>query len=263
MATPDPPWTAHRRRARALGERYPHATQVLGVYLALVDAWDDAWRECREERPAPAGLAAWAASRVVPRVVKATEASGPEPLVVGCREVSDPERPLAAWLAGEEQPPVERYLARASLYPALVALDEAAGDACRDVQVAPGLDPRDAASQGGRRCPRCGGPPQLTWRDASGEALVSARRRLLCARCGHGWAFSASACPSCGETAGAKRTVYGETHEGTVIGPSSEAPSTVEFPHLRVDACATCERAWRESSGGVDSRVQSADPRPA
>ena len=123
MVASDPPWTAHRRRAEALRERYPHAAQPLTLYLALLDVWEDGWRLARADGPQPDRLAAWAAEKVGPGVVKATEAAGPEALAVATREVDavSVEAVLAAWLAGEDQPPVDRYLARACLYPALVA----------------------------------------------------------------------------------------------------------------------------------------------
>jgi hypothetical protein len=46
MAAPDAgrtqsPWAAHRRRAEVLRERQPFAAEVLAVYLALLDVWED------------------------------------------------------------------------------------------------------------------------------------------------------------------------------------------------------------------------------
>jgi hypothetical protein len=249
MVATDPPWAAHRRRAESLRERYPHAAQPLTLYLALLDAWEDGWRLARSEKPDPEGLAAWAAERIGPAVVKATEVAGPETLTAATRAVADALEPvLAAWLAGQDQPPVERYLARACLYPALVALEADAGLACR--RAAPGDE---------RHCPRCGGPPQLSWRDASGEALVSARRQLQCARCGHDWAYSSSACPACGETAGSKRTVYGEQRGGPVVASNSAEPEPAGadsvLPHLRIEACATCSTYLIDVDRGREPRA--------
>ena len=85
MASPDAggahsPWAAHRRRAEVLRERHPFAAEVLTVYLALLDVWEDGWDVAREDRPEPRHLVRWSAERMAPRVVKATEAVGPEPL---------------------------------------------------------------------------------------------------------------------------------------------------------------------------------------
>jgi hypothetical protein len=210
------PWAAHRRRAAELSARYPHATELLTVYVGLVDVWDEAWRLATEERPAPSSLVEWAADRVVPAVVKAAEATAPEPLATGVRELLDTgavEAPLHAWLAGDGLGPVERYLARACLTPVVVALGWS-GEAHDD-----------------RHCPRCGGPPQVSVRGAGDEPLKTGRRSLSCARCAHSWPYSNSTCPSCGETTGSRRTLYAESREGEGT-----------MPHLRIDACDTCRR---------------------
>jgi len=266
MAEPDAAWTAHRRRAEALRERYPHAAQPLALYLALLDVWDDGWRAARAEAPDPEGLAAWAAERVAPGVVKATEVAGPETLASAIRELVGFEPVLAAWLAGRDQPPVERYLARACLHPALVALEADAGLACGHATLPASASPvprsdvdSEASARDERHCPRCGGPPQLSWRDASGEALVSARRQLQCARCGHDWAYTGSACPACGETSGSKRTVYAERRAGPVVASASPEPdpqpSEWLLPHLRIEACATCSTYLIDVDRGREPRA--------
>jgi FdhE protein len=119
---------------------------------------------------------------------------------------------VEAWLRGAEQDPVARYLARASAAPVLEALGRAAGFA-----------PDDAA--GGRRCPICGGAPQVAYFSDAGEALVTGPRYLVCSRCHHAWPLARMTCASCGEQSGSKLPIYGET---------------ARFPHLRVDACDSC-----------------------
>jgi Protein involved in formate dehydrogenase formation len=264
--SPVSPWTAHRRRAHALRVRHPFAGEVLGLYLALLDVWDDAWRAARDAPPVPGAVAGWAADRVLPRVVAATEAAGPEPLAKAGRDLLDagrldpdlPVRPLAGWLAGDGLAPVERYLARASLYPVLVALGADAGAACAGDPS--GRDDR----RDDRHCPRCGGPPQLSFRADAGDALVSGGRRLACARCGHDWAYSASACPSCGETSGARRTLYAEERDGPAVGRDSDgadgagadgagaAADPPTFPSLRLETCASCRRYLLDVDLGRD-----------
>lgn len=240
-------WESHRRRAASLCERYPFAAEMLTVYIGLLDVWDDGWSAARDDRPEPRLLAGWAVDRVLPGVVKATEAAGPDALVVAVRglvEAGGLEKPLAGWLAGEELPPVERYLARASLRAPLEALDTDAGTACQ----------ADPSPRGNRRCPRCGGPPQLSFRSAADDSLVSGGRYLACARCGQSWAYSASACPFCGETTGSRRTVYGEQHHGPVVGRADRADAFT-FPHLRVEACASCQRYLVDVDTGRDTRA--------
>jgi FdhE protein len=224
------PWEAHRPRVEALSVRYPFAAEMLTLYRALLDVWDEGWALAHDDRPEPAELPQWTVERVLPGVVKTTEAAGPAALVMATRDrmaAGGLAGPLAAWLAGEELPAVERFLARAALYPALAAGD--AGAACA----------ADPSPRAGRRCPRCGGLPQVSFRRAADDALVTGRRHLVCVRCGHQWAWSASACPSCGETTGSKRTVYAEHHDGPVVG-RADGPST--FPQLRVEACTACQR---------------------
>ena len=260
MAAPDAgrarsPWAAHRRRAEVLRERHPFAAEVLAVYLALLDVWETGWDAVRDDRPEPRQLARWAAERTAPSVVKAAEAVGPGPLAAAARDLLGNgrlEESLAAWLAGGELAPAERYLARASLHAPLMALGGDAGAACTG----------DPSPRGERRCPNCGGPPQLSFRSHAEDPLVSGRRHLACARCGQSWSYSASSCPSCGETSGSQRTVYSEHREGPVVGRDGEnreaaaaAAGAPTFPHLRIDACATCERYLLDVNLSRDPRA--------
>jgi FdhE protein len=257
------PWAAHRARAEVLCQRYPFGAEVLGLYVALLDVWQDVWEIARAERPQPSRLAPWAAEQALPRVVKATEAAGPEALATAARDLVEADRleeSLAGWLAGDDLPPVQRYLARASLSAPLVALEEHAGAACA----------QDPAPRGGQRCPRCGAAPQLSFRSQAEDRLVSGARSLACARCWHTWNYSSSSCPSCGETTGAQRTVYAEQRNGVIVGrdnddPGAAAPDGADpgaaaydgptFPHLRIDACATCERYLIDVDLGRDTRA--------
>jgi FdhE protein len=205
------------RRARELADRYPFAAELLRLYGALIPVQEQAFRAAGVDRPAPGALARYVADRVLPRVVDATASHGPRGLGDAARErvaAGRAEGVVAAWLAGEEQSAVDRYLGRASAAPVLEAMGDAAGEACRG--------PRDE-----RHCPICGGLPQLGFIATSGDDLVTAPRRLLCARCGHAWIFQRMTCAACGETAEARLPIYSETER---------------FPHLRVDACETCGR---------------------
>lgn len=245
------PWAASRRRAETLRDRHDFAAEILTLYLALLEVWEGAWAAAREQfgkdTDPPAALARWTAERVVPRVVAVTAEAGPQPLVESlfpnpAGDLRAGEALLAAWLAGEELVPVERYLARAALRGPLEWVD--ADAACA----------RDPAPRGDRRCPRCGGLPQLSFRTDTGERLVSGRRRLLCARCGHGWSFSSSTCAACGETTGARRTVYAEHGEGPKVGRDGEGGDAM-FPHIRVEGCASCERYLIDVDLGRDPRA--------
>jgi hypothetical protein len=237
--------SAERRlRAETLRERHPFAADLLTLYLALLPVQEDARRAAAESPPAPAELARWAAERVVPAIVDATVAAGPAALGEAVRErlaEGEVERTLAAWLAGEELDPVDRYLSRASLAPVL----EEVGVAC-----AGGLDgPVET-------CPRCAGPPQLSWLAASGDKLVSGHRSLLCARCGWSWKAPRSMCPACGESEEEKLVVYAEELHGAVSGNGAQSNgSQAVFPHMRIAACSTCGRYLIEVDLGADGRA--------
>jgi len=219
--------TMSRQRAETLRDRHDFATEVLTLYLALFEVWEESAEAVRAEDPG--SLPDWAARRVLPKVVAATAESGPKPLVESLpADLDGADELLAAWLAGEELVPVERYLARTTLRGPLAAVD--AGAACAD----------DPSPRGERRCPRCGGPPQLSFHTDTGDSLVSGHRKLQCARCAESWSFSSSTCAYCGETEGARRTVYTEQRDRPTVGRGESDGLT--FPHLRVEACSSCQR---------------------
>ncbi|MGP3911617.1 hypothetical protein [Nonomuraea sp. 10N515B] len=231
-----------RARATELRERYPHAAEVFGLYLALVETWESVG-----DRVPSDGAVEWAHVHVLPRVIEATAAHGPPLLAAAVRiavgngllapasgagppaALNGPLRTggdwggglLDAWLAGEELAPVERYLARATM------------------RVVPFSAP--TGHEAGRRCPACGGAPQLSYRTADDDPLVSGRRMLHCARCAHEWSFSATTCPQCGETG--KRTVHAEAapsgSEEPRVGRRTAAGDAL-FPHLRAESCEAC-----------------------
>jgi FdhE protein len=242
------PWTARRGRAEALRERYPFAREILDLYRALLDVQEQAFTRARADRPAASSLPGYIAERVLLPVADATRAMGPEQLVgLVSRRVhgEDLAGMIRGWLAGEEQSPVDRYLARASAGPVLEALGQAAGAAC------PG--PRDQ-----RHCPTCGGPPQVSYSATSAEALVTAQRYLVCARCSTGWPYPRMTCAVCGEGESSRLTIYAEEGaealayghvvrglgQGPQERPSGDGPSEdgVRFPHMRIEACTTCSR---------------------
>jgi len=229
------PWSTHRRRAEQLRGRYPFAAEVLGLYAGLLDAWHDTWLLAAADRPGPAELSDWSVRQALPRVVKVTEAAGPPALAAAVRELpADDVRDAGEeWLAGSELEPVAAYVVRACLRPALTILDDAGVSAA--FTGAP-------VEQGGSRCPRCGGLPQLSTRAGADDKLVSGGRSLTCARCWHTWAFSTSTCPSCGETTGAKRTLYAELHDGPIVEPKPDPGAEPVHPHIRIEACTSCQR---------------------
>jgi hypothetical protein len=230
------PWPSRRLRAEELRDRQPFAAEPLTLYLALLDVQEDVWSAVAASPPPPEELSAWAAAQVLPGVVEATVAAGPPALrraVVSRTAEGAAAGALTGWLAGMELDPVDRYLARASLAPALEALGGRAGTACA-------ADRRGAS---GALCPCCGGRPQLAVLAATGDALVSGKRSLLCARCGSSWLVTRSACAACGETDDGRLVTFAEHWEGVVsVNGNGDTGAGPVFPQLRVAGCTTCGR---------------------
>jgi len=211
------PWTDRRRRTGQLRERHPFAAEVLQLYSALLDVQQGAFNDAREAPPPAAELASYISVRVLPRVLEATVATGPEKLsaaVVGRFHGADLEDLVRRWLRSEEQPLVDRYLARAASAPVLEAGGETLALAC--------TGPRDQ-----RHCPHCGGLPQLGYFALSGEPLVTGPRYLVCGRCHAAWSYPRMVCAGCGETDSRRMVVYSEKEH---------------LPNLRIDGCESCQR---------------------
>jgi hypothetical protein len=243
------PWAGRRLRAEELRARHPFAGELLTLYLALLPVQEQAWERARERPPASEELARWAAAGVVPAVVQATMAAGPPALREAAHgrlaEGSTGDR-LAGWLTGADLDPVDRYLARASLGPALEALGEQAGAACAPAR----------AEDQSELCPCCGGLPQLSCVAASGEELVTGPRSLVCARCGSSWSCSRSVCPACGESEEARLSMFAERWDELQStngrGDDDEPPV---FPHLRIAGCSTCSHYLIEVDMARDARA--------
>jgi len=237
LATTDV-WAGRRRRVAQLRTRHGYARQLLDFYGALLDVQETSFRRAAEDSPPRSQIASFAADVVAPSVIDVSVAAGPErmrsELIDHLGEHAARDM-IEAWMRGDEQPPVERFLARAALGPVLEALPEARA-ACGG--------PRDDL-----HCPDCGGPPQLSYLGPAPEDLATGRRQLLCARCGGSWGFTRMRCAGCGEETSAKLPIFSEMgttsgERGSVVrGLARPAPSAdAVFPHARIDACETCHR---------------------
>ena len=235
-------WTARKRRVGELRVRQGFARQLLDFYGALLSVQERAYYDAAAASPPAASLASYVAEVVVPSVLDVSVSTGPERMrsdLMNRLETEDPRDMVERWIQGEDQPVVDRFLARASLGPVLEALDARARSAC--------AGPRDA-----RHCPDCGGPPQLTYFAQAQEDLATGPRYLLCARCGAIWGYPRMTCAGCGEDSSAKLSIFSEL--GTTSGergslvrglPHGGAPAPqhpVVFPHMRVEACDSCMR---------------------
>jgi formate dehydrogenase maturation protein FdhE len=236
------PYAERRGRTRDLLARYPFARELLDFYGAVLGVQEQAFDEARSARPEARDLVAYVAEMVMPSVADVSIAAGPQKLrdAVAARiESTDVRELIAAWIGGEDQPMVDRYLARASAGPVLEALGPEVAASC--------IGARDA-----RHCPTCGGPPQLSYFALPDEDLASGGRFLLCARCQRSWGYARMTCPACGEDSGTRLPIFNE--EGTVsgergsvvrglegrLGDRGKAEHTAVFPHIRIEACDTC-----------------------
>ena len=236
------PYAERRGRTRELLARYPFARELLDFYGAVLGVQEQAFDEARSKRPAARDLVAFVAEMVVPSVVGVSIAAGPQKLREAVAEragSTDMRELVAAWIGGEEQGLVDRYLARASVGPVLEALGPEVAASCIGV--------RDA-----RHCPTCGGPPQLSYFAVPSEDLAAGGRFLLCARCQGSWGYARMTCPACGEDSSSRLPIFNE--EGTVSGERGSVVRGLEgrlqgkpehkavFHHIRIEACDSCRR---------------------
>ncbi len=237
-------WSDRRSRTAELRRRHTFASELLDFYGALLAVQQDAFDVAKSAPPPVAALIAYVAEMVVPVVVDVSVAAGPVKLrdaVARRLETTDPRDFVAAWIRGEDQVMVDRYLARASLGPILEALGPEAA--------ASSIGVRDE-----RHCPSCGGPPQLSYFALAGEDLAAGGRLLLCARCHGSWGYARMTCPGCGEDSSSRLPIFSE--EGATSGERGSvvrglqgrleghgaAEHKAVFPHIRIEACYTCRQ---------------------
>jgi FdhE protein len=243
-------WEARRTRTSALRQRWPFAAEILDLYAALLPVQEEAFLEARSTPPAPGRIAAYVAERIAPRIAAATLEAGPPRLraALGDRMAEgSPQAAVAGWMFGDEQPLVDRFLARASLSPVLEAMGE------RATAAFPGA--RDE-----HHCPRCAGPPQLSYFAAAADDLAAGGRRLVCARCHAEWGFPRMTCAGCGEQTGSRLPIYSEVgtaagERGSVVrglGPLGAAKDAV-FPHVRIEGCETCHHYLLNVDVSIDA----------
>jgi FdhE protein len=236
------PYAERRARTAALLDRHAFAREVLDFYGGLLVIQEQAFEEAGSARPTAKDLVAYIAEVVVPAVADVSLAAGPAKLREGVArrlESSDPRELVAAWIGGEEQGTVDRYLARASVGPVLEALGPEVAACC--------IGERDA-----RHCPACGGPPQLSYFALPSEDLATGGRFLVCARCQTSWGYARMTCPACGEDSSSHLPIFNE--EGTASGErgsvvrglegklGGKPEHTTVFPQMRIEACDSCKR---------------------
>jgi formate dehydrogenase accessory protein FdhE len=204
-----------KARANELASRFDYAAEPLRLVAALADAQESAYERARAERPTFDALPDFVVRASLPGVMEAAMAAGTEALreaVLTRFHDGDLAAMVSAWLAGDAQEETDTFLARAAASPVLEALP-ALGEHLR------------GGGSDERRCPLCGGLPQLAIHSDTGEALLTGQRLLECSRCATRWVYARMTCVSCRETGGGRLPILADESR---------------LPHLRVDACEVC-----------------------
>ena len=204
-----------RRRALELAESYPFVAEPMRLLAALAAAQEAPYQKAREHPPTADELASYVVRESLPAVMDASMSAGTELLresVLLRFHEGDLEGMVRTWLDGGAVAETDAFIARAAVAPVLEAAPEVARSLRGDID-------------DDRRCPACGGLPQLAVFRDTGETLVTGPRHLVCARCATEWAYPRMTCVSCREAEGAKMPILADE---------------MKLPHLRVDACDTC-----------------------
>lgn len=203
-----------RRRADELAQAYPYAAEPLRLYRALLDPQEAVFEKASDLRPPASDLVPYVVSSSLPQIMGAVMVAGTELLretVLLRFHDGDLEGIVRAWLAGESEDDTDTFLARSATAPVLEALPEVAATLKR------GDDER--------RCPRCGGLPQVSVFTDTGDPLVTGQRRLVCGRCAAEWTYPRLVCVSCRASGGAQQPILADESK---------------LPHVRLDACDVC-----------------------
>ena len=211
------PWEKLVRRADRLAT-YDGASEPVVFYAQLLRLQSDFYRflnECRPTGTLESDLESITDGGRA--LLRSVATFGPEPL--RRRAESFLRDPLA--LHGELREyrrtrSAELFFPKALLQPYFQWLIRAGATGDAGVSHRPG----ESAE---RRCPWCGGSPQLVWFDPEG-AGTGARRRLLCATCLTNWPCRRVVCVACGVEDERQLSAY----------------SARELPHVRVDTCERC-----------------------
>jgi formate dehydrogenase accessory protein FdhE len=209
-------WQKQILRATELAQTSDGANELLVFYAHLLRAQSQIYEFLVSQRNwQPSGalerdLTVFRST--FPIVLKTVEEAGPAPLVEKARRLKSQspqaidEMLLNYWSAPSET----EFFAKAFLQP-YGCFASATG---RQV-LNPGSE---------RRCPACGGKPQLSFLQNKETTAESGNRDLMCAKCLSVWPFRRVVCASCGEEEPSKLGYF----ESTAIN------------HVRIEACDTC-----------------------
>ena len=220
MPEPSESWDTRLRRAEELARKSEATKEILTFYAKLLQSQKEVEEFLRSRRGwVPSGSLVEDLSVIrecLPVVLRTVEAYGPKPLAGEARSLftADDGTVDGVLLLYWRSPSDTQFFAKAFLQPYARWLAESGGQ-----PLDRGLENND------KRCPFCGGMPQVSFlqiREASSE---SGNRNLVCATCTINWSFKRVACAYCGEE---RPTKLGYFH-------------TPEYDHIRIEACDTCK----------------------
>lgn len=213
-------WDTRIRRAEELARKSAATREILSFYAKLLQSQKEVDEFLRSRQGwLPSGSLVDDLSVVrecFPVVLRTVEANGPEPLAEEARalQMSSSAMVDALLLEYWRNPSDTQFFAKAFLQPYARWLAESGGH------------PVDRSfERNERKCPFCGGKPQVSFLQIREATSESGNRHLVCATCMINWSFRRVACANCGEE---NPTKLGYFH-------------TSEYDHIRIEACDTCQ----------------------
>ena len=220
-------WQKQINRARELAEGSSHANELMVFYTHLLRAQLEV-SEFLRTVPLTGKLeqdVSLFRSKLA-AILSVVEEAGPAPLVElakSLRAAPDgevDEMLLSYWHA----PSDTEFFAKAFLQPYGQLVEN-----------------RIASTFDEKRCPFCGGKPQLSFLQNKEVTAESGNRDLMCAKCLSTWPFRRVVCANCGEEDPARLGYF----------------QTTAIEHVRIEACDTCKHYIK----GVDlTRLGMAEP---
>ena len=213
-------WDEQIARADQLAVQSTGSRELLTFYAQLLRAQREVYEFLRSrkdwlpsgdiEHDVPVVLNAF------PTLLKTVETYGPETLSAEAHELlASSDDILSEMLTSHWRSPSDiQFFAKAFLQPYGRWLADSGAEI-----------PKRELPYSERRCPFCGGNPQVTFLKSREGNAESGNRDLICATCLSTWEFRRVVCANCGEERPAK---LGYFH-------------TPEYDHVRIEACDTCK----------------------